>query len=171
MAPSIRTRAQHVLKLAGAASLRLATAESCTGGALAALLTGIEDLSHCFERGYVAYTEDAKMEMLGVERAVLERASAVSAPCAEQMAAGALALSGADVAVSITGYAGGRDDPEPGRVFFGLAARGARVRAVETKLDAPNRARMRLGCVAEALSLLEEGVVVAAQARALSAQR
>jgi len=86
--------------------LRLATAESCTGGLLASLLTDVEGCAHVFDRGFVAYTDEAKIDIVGVAPALLRQVSAVSAPVAEAMAAGALARSAADIAISTTGFAG-----------------------------------------------------------------
>src|SRR3954453_11952129 len=81
-------------------ALTVATAESCTGGMLAALLTDIEGAGHGFERGFVTYTKDAKAELLGIERDVLDRNEAVSEVVARAMAEGALARSHADVALA-----------------------------------------------------------------------
>ena len=88
-----------------AAGLRVVTAESCTGGGLAAALTDVPGSSQWFERGYVTYSNAAKIQELGVDRAVLEQHGAVSAEVARQMAVGALQASGTDVVVAITGVA------------------------------------------------------------------
>jgi len=135
-------RAEAVLRAAEAAGLKLATAESCTGGLLAAVLTEIEGLSHVFDRGFVAYTDAAKQQLLGVRRETLERCGAVSAPCAEELAAGALERAEADVAVSVTGFAGGGAPGEAaeGLVYAGVAIRGRRPRAAELHLPAATRA-------------------------------
>ena len=118
-------RAAAVLEKLCAAELKIATAESCTGGLVAALLTDIEGCSHAFERGFVSYTDQAKQEVLGVEAQLLEEHGAVSKPVALTMAEGALARSGADIAVSTTGFAGpaGEGDEE-GLVHFALAQLG-----------------------------------------------
>lgn len=89
-----------------AQSLMLATAESCTGGGLAAAITDLPGVSRVFDRGFVTYSNDAKIELLGVPRAVLEAQGAVSAETAAAMVEGALAHSHAEVAISITGIAG-----------------------------------------------------------------
>src|SRR5690349_22947627 len=99
-------RVDKVLDLAKARKVSLATAESCTGGLLAALLTDVRGCGHLFDRGFVTYSEQAKVEMLGVDRGRLDRFGAVSREIARDMAHGALNHSDADVAVSITGYAG-----------------------------------------------------------------
>ena len=88
------------------AGLTVATAESCTGGMLAALLTDIEGAGHGFDRGFVTYTKEAKTEQLGIDPQVLEANDAVSKEAAEAMADGALNRSHADVALGITGFAG-----------------------------------------------------------------
>jgi nicotinamide-nucleotide amidase len=105
--------------------LRIATAESCTGGMLAALLTDIEGASHGFERGFVTYTEESKAELLGIDRDVLDHNEAVSEVVARAMAEGALARSKADMALGITGFAGPAGPKhEEGLVHMALARRG-----------------------------------------------
>jgi nicotinamide-nucleotide amidase len=160
-------RATQILRAADAAGLTIATAESCTDGLLSAVLTEIEGVSHVFERGFVVYTDEAKQEVLDVAPATLERCGAVSAPCAAELAAGALEHSRADIAVSITGYAGGGAPGEDsGLVYFGLAVRGHPARATEAHF--PPDSRTRLASLRKALDLLDEGVAIAAQSRALS---
>ena len=105
--------------------LTIATAESCTGGMLAALLTDIEGAGHGFERGFVTYTKQAKTDLLGIERQLLDDNEAVSEPVARAMAEGALARSKADIAIAVTGFAGpAADGCEEGLVHFALARRG-----------------------------------------------
>lgn len=101
---------------------RLSTAESCTGGAIAAAITAIAGSSSWFDYGLVTYANEAKRQLLGVESAVLESEGAVSEAVARQMADGALRLSGADVAVAVTGIAGpggGTPDKPVGTVWLG----------------------------------------------------
>ena len=86
--------------------LKVATAESCTGGMLAALLTDIEGSGHGFDRGFVTYSKEAKQELLGIDRDLLDHNDAVSEAVARAMAEGALARSSADMAVGVTGFAG-----------------------------------------------------------------
>src|SRR5262247_2460192 len=122
-------RAQALLELCRARRLKIAAAESCTGGLVAATLTEIAGSSDVFERGFVTYSNEAKQAMLGVPAAVLERHGAVSRETAEAMAAGALADAPVDLAVSITGIAGpgGAVPGKPvGLVHFGGAARDGR---------------------------------------------
>lgn len=98
--------AADVLEGCRARGWRLATAESCTGGVLAAALTAIAGSSDVFDRGFVTYSNEAKMQMLGVDASLIERHGAVSEPVARAMAEGAARESGAQVTVSITGVAG-----------------------------------------------------------------
>ena len=110
-----------------ARGLRLATAESCTGGWVAGAVTAIAGSSAWFDRGFVTYSNDAKMEMLGVSAATLEAFGAVSEQTAGEMAAGALAHSHAQLALSITGVAGpggGSVEKPVGMVCFGWAGEG-----------------------------------------------
>ncbi len=141
-----------------AAGLTVVTAESCTGGGLASALTDLPGSSQWFERGYVTYSNEAKMQDLGVERVALETHGAVSAAVAEQMALGALQASGADLAVGITGVAGpegGSLEKPVGLVYLALGRRGGGVRVVR-ELFAGERAEVRRAAVAAALRLLRQ---------------
>lgn len=132
---------------------RCATAESCTGGLVAGAITAIAGSSGWFERGFVTYTNDSKHEMLGVPVEMLEAYGAVSEPVAQAMAAGALAHSSADLAVSITGVAGpgGGTAAKPvGMVCFAWAVRGSAPQAATHHLPG-DRAAVREAAVAEAL--------------------
>lgn len=103
---------------------KIATAESCTGGLIAAAITEVEGSSAYFERGFVTYSNEAKMEQLGVNPITIERFGAVSEQCARLMARGAFAYSLADIAVSVTGIAGpggGSVDKPVGLVYIGLS--------------------------------------------------
>ena len=105
--------------------LKIATAESCTGGMLAALLTDIEGAGHGFDRGFVTYTKEAKHELLGIPTELLDRNDAVSETVARAMADCALARSSADFALGVTGFAGpAGENCEEGLVHFALARRG-----------------------------------------------
>ena len=139
-----------------AAGLRVVTAESCTGGGLAAALTDVPGSSQWFERGYVTYSNAAKIQELGVDREVLERHGAVSVEVARQMAAGALQASGTDVVVAITGVAGpdgGTLEKPVGLVYLACGRRGRPLQVVR-ELFAGERAEVRSAAVAEALRLL-----------------
>ena len=104
--------------------LTVATAESCTGGMLAALLTDIEGCGHGFDRGFVTYSKEAKAELLGIDGELLDGNDAVSEPVARAMAEGALRRSQADVAIAVTGFAGPAGPGcEEGLVHFALARR------------------------------------------------
>ena len=110
-----------------AAGLKLATAESCTGGLIAAACTAVAGSSDWFERGFVTYSNDAKTEMLGVPAALIAAHGAVSAEVAQAMAEGALMHSQADLAVAVTGIAGpgGATPGKPvGTVWMAVARRG-----------------------------------------------
>jgi nicotinamide-nucleotide amidase len=136
-----------------AAKLKLATAESCTGGMIAAAITDIAGSSDWFERGLVTYSNDAKQELLGVRAATLEAFGAVSEATAREMAEGALARSPADVAVAVTGIAGpaGGSETKPvGMVCFGWARRGGAT-DVETLHFPGDRAAVREATVRHAL--------------------
>lgn len=139
--------------------LKLVTAESCTGGLLASLLTDVEGCSHAYERGFVTYTEDAKAELLGVSREDLAEHGAVSETVARQMAEGALTRSKGDFALAITGFAGpGAEGDEPGLVHLGLARRGGPTRHQVARFGDVGRGPVRLAAVDAALGLLEEAL-------------
>lgn len=138
------------------AGLTLATAESCTGGLIAACVTEVAGASEVLERGFVTYSNAAKVELLGVPAEVIARQGAVSAPVAEAMAAGALAHSAADLAVAVTGVAGpgGGTEVKPvGLVFLGGARRGASPMS-ERHLFSGDRRAIRLAAVAAAFDLI-----------------
>ncbi|WP_333683232.1 CinA family protein [Pontibaca methylaminivorans] len=146
----------EILTRARAAGLRVASAESCTGGLVAAALTSVPGSSHMFERGFVTYSNDSKRELLGVRDGTLERYGAVSEEVAREMAEGALARSGADVAVSTTGIAGpGASEHKPeGRVCFGTARKGKPTRSETVDYGAIGRETVRARSCEHALALL-----------------
>jgi len=118
--------AERILSLLRARGTMVATAESCTGGLIAAALTHIAGSSDVMERGFVTYSNAAKTELLGVPATLIETHGAVSQQIARAMAEGALLHSRADIAVSVTGIAGpggGSDEKPVGLVWFGLAKR------------------------------------------------
>src|SRR4030088_801106 len=102
----IREAAERVLAACRTHGLKVTSAESCTGGLLAAALTEIPGSSDAFDRGFVTYSDAAKQAMLGVSASLLERHGAVRQETADAMARGALAMSSADIAVAVTGIAG-----------------------------------------------------------------
>lgn len=136
--------------------LRITCAESCTGGMVAVALTDVAGSSDVFERGFVTYSNAAKVELLGVSPQTLTDHGAVSEPVAREMAMGALAHSPADLAVSITGIAGpgGSEFKPEGRVCFGLARRGQPVRVETVEFGALGRAKVRQAATQHALGLL-----------------
>ncbi len=141
-----------------AAGLRAVTAESCTGGGVAAALTDVPGSSQWFERGYVTYSNAAKIHDLGVKGEALQSHGAVSAAVAEQMVLGALRVSGAEVAVAVTGIAGpdgGSLEKPVGLVYLAVGRRGAPVRVLR-ELFAGDRAAVRSAAVAAALRLLAQ---------------
>ncbi len=149
------TLAANILAACLDKGLRIATAESCTGGMVAAALTDIPGSSAVFERGFVTYTNTAKSEMLGVREATLAAHGAVSEQVAREMALGALVNSDAEIAVAITGIAGpgGSEFKPEGRVCFGLATdRGCITETVE--FGAPGRDAVRRAARNHALSLI-----------------
>ncbi len=148
--------AEAVLTHHRRAGTKLATAESCTGGAIAAALTDIAGSSDVFERGFVTYSNEAKNELLGVPAPLIVAHGAVSEEVAAAMAEGALAHSRADVAVSVTGIAGpgGGTPAKPvGLVYIGCVRRG-QAPAVERHVFAGDRAAVRTASVKRALELL-----------------
>ena len=158
MSPELEARATALLERYKARGWRIATAESCTGGLVAGLLTEIPGSSAVVERGFVTYSNEAKAELLGIAPALIEAHGAVSAPVAQAMAAGALRGSRADAAVAITGIAGpgGATAAKPvGLVHFGLAVRDGDTRHAERRYGDLGRAEIRRRAVADALGLLE----------------
>jgi nicotinamide-nucleotide amidase len=149
--------AARVLDRARARGVRIATAESCTGGLIAAALTEIAGSSDVFDRGFVTYSNAAKMQMLGVSQETLDRVGAVSEAVAREMAEGALAASDADLAVSVTGIAGpgGSEHKPEGRVCFGLAGTSIDTRTETVEFGALGRAAVRAASVNHALRLLD----------------
>jgi nicotinamide-nucleotide amidase len=155
---ALRQAAKRVLNLCRARGLHVATAESCTGGLVAAALTEIAGSSDVVDRGFVTYSDDAKRAMLGVPAATLKRYGAVSAQTAKAMAAGALKNSRADLAVSITGIAGpggGSKQKPVGLVYFAAASRDGRRIVCKRLYGKIGRRRVRQRSVAEALALLQ----------------
>ncbi|MCQ0971857.1 CinA family protein [Paracoccus sp. TK19116] len=147
--------AAEVLDAARRAGAMIATAESCTGGLIVAALTDIAGSSDVVDRGFVTYSNAAKIQMLGVSQATLDVHGAVSEEIAAEMASGALKRSTADFAVAVTGIAGpgGSEHKPEGRVCFGLAGpTGVMVETVE--FGALGRSNVRAKTVEHALDLL-----------------
>ncbi|HMI36456.1 MAG TPA: nicotinamide-nucleotide amidohydrolase family protein [Steroidobacteraceae bacterium] len=145
-----------------AARLRVATAESCTGGSLATALTDVPGSSNWFERGYVTYSNEAKIQDLGVDHQVLAQHGAVSAAVVEQMAAGALRASGADLALAVSGVAGpdgGTPEKPVGLVYFALQRRGGQAQVSQGHFPG-DRAAVRGAAVHRALQLITAAALV-----------
>ncbi len=153
---NFETLAIAVLELCRKNGLMLATAESCTGGLIAAALTDIAGSSDIVERGFITYSNDAKREMLGVPAPLIASQGAVSAEVAAAMAEGAISEAPVDLAVSVTGIAGptGATDTKPvGLVYLAIARRGHRTRTVRHVFPG-DRAAVRSAATRRALELL-----------------
>jgi nicotinamide-nucleotide amidase len=151
----IHDRARKIIETYTADGLKIVTAESCTGGLVSAALTDIPGSSAVVERGFVTYSNMAKIEVLGVDPEMLECFGAVSAEVAEAMAIGALEFSHADIALSVTGIAGpdGGSALKPvGLVYFGLAKRDGTVFHYNCNFKG-DRSDIRLQSVREGLAL------------------
>jgi nicotinamide-nucleotide amidase len=143
---------------------KLATAESCTGGLLAGLLTEIAGSSAVFERGFVTYSNSAKSELIGVAPALIERHGAVSEEVARAMAEGALAHAPVDLAVSVTGIAGpdgGSPEKPVGLVYLAVARRGAATMVRECRFGSIGRTEIRLASVRATIALARSALTSA----------
>lgn len=149
-----------LLERAKALNVMISTAESCTGGMVAAALTDIPGSSAVVERGFVTYTNTAKQEMLGVSAETLADHGAVSEEVAREMADGALRHSHAQLSVSITGIAGpgGSEFKPEGRVCFGLAVQGHPTRTETVEFGALGRDNVRRAARNHALDLISKGL-------------
>lgn len=147
---------EAILAAARARGQRIATAESCTGGMVAAALTDIPGSSDVFEVGYVTYSNAAKLDLLAVKLATLTTFGAVSEGVAAEMADGAAQRSGAELAIAITGIAGpgGSEHKPEGRVCFGLAREGHPTKTETVEFGALGRAKVRAAARDHALDLL-----------------
>ena len=140
-------------------SLKVATAESCTGGMLAALLTDIEGAGHGFDRGFVTYTKEAKADLLGIPRELLDHNDAVSETVARAMAECALARSTADIALGVTGFAGpAGENCEEGLVHFAMARRGGETVHREEHFGPIGRGAIRVKSLKCLLEMIEEAL-------------
>jgi nicotinamide-nucleotide amidase len=161
MTPGMKDRAAALLDTYRQRGLKISTAESCTGGLVAALLTEIAGSSAVVERGFVTYSNEAKTELIGVPADLIAAHGAVSEPVARAMAEGALARSYADVAVGITGIAGptgGTATKPVGLVHFGLARKGSATIHLERRYGDLGRENVRRRAVEDALALLEQAL-------------
>ena len=153
---ALLTEAEALLAACHARRWRIATAESCTGGLIAAVLTAIPGSSNVLERGFVTYSNDAKTELLGVPPALLAQHGAISEAVACAMAEGALARSRTELAISVTGVAGpggGSLEKPVGLVWFGIAQRGQAARS-ERVVFTGDRTAVRAAAVAHAFAMI-----------------
>jgi nicotinamide-nucleotide amidase len=153
-------QAEALLQACRDAGLKIATAESCTGGLIAATLTAIAGSSDVVDRGFVTYSNAAKSEQVGVPPALIEAFGAVSEAVARSMAEGALLRSGADMAISVSGVAGpggGSDEKPVGLVWFGLARRDRSPETLRAMFPG-GRTEVRRATVLRALELLHSAV-------------
>jgi nicotinamide-nucleotide amidase len=154
-------KARELLAAARAHSLKLATAESCTGGLISAALTEIAGSSDVFERGFVTYSNEAKIEMLGVPMELFPIPGAVSEEVAKAMAVGALRHSNADLAVAVTGIAGpngGSKDKPVGLVHLAVARRDGAIWH-ERHIFSGDRSKVRAATLKQALEMLMESIL------------
>ena len=156
----VRKLAEDVLQAARQADLKIATAESCTGGLIVGALTEIAGSSDVVERGFVTYSNQAKCDMLGVSVETLIAHGAVSEPVARDMAEGALAHSSADVAVSVTGIAGpgGGTATKPVGLVHLACARKGHDTLHERRIFTGDRGAVRMSAVKAALKLIERSL-------------
>lgn len=157
--PDLETLAAALLRGAKARGFSIATAESCTGGLIAALLTDVEGLSHVFDRGFVCYSDASKREELGVPAAVLADAGPVSEAAARAMALGALNAASAGLALAVTGFAGASGPgEEAGLVHIAAARRGGAVLHLCQHYGPQPREATRQAAARDALSLALEAL-------------
>jgi len=145
---------RRLLQTACVRELVLATAESCTGGMLASLLTDVKGVSHAFDRGFVTYSEEAKSDMLGVAAALIAEEGAVSKAVAIAMAEGALARSRAHIALAVTGFAD--EGEEPGLVHFACAREGRITAHREDHFGPRGRGANRIAALEVAVEMMTE---------------
>ncbi|MBP1886928.1 nicotinamide-nucleotide amidase [Ensifer mexicanus] len=154
----IEQKAREIVTDLTARNLKLATAESCTGGLIAGALTEVAGSSLVVDRGFVTYSNDAKIQMLGIELATLAAHGAVSRETAVEMARGAVSHSGADIAVAVTGVAGpggGSLEKPVGLVYFAAASRNGATLHKEMRYGDIGRDVVRMSAVRTAFELLE----------------
>jgi nicotinamide-nucleotide amidase len=152
-------KAEEAMRRLCTKELRVATAESCTGGLLASLLTDIEGCGHGFDRGFVTYSGESKQELLGLPSELVDRNQAVNSKVAKAMAEGALARGEADIALSVTGFAGpSGEEHEEGLVFLACARRGGDTRVVERHYGPIGRGPVRIRALNDLVDMLCEAI-------------
>lgn len=150
--------AERLMKALCARDLMVATAESCTGGMLAALLTDIDGAGHGFDRGFVTYDARSKQDLFGLTAEMTERNQAVTAAVARAMAEGALQNSNADIALSVTGFAGPTPHGEEGLVHFGCARPGKPTLLREEHFGSCGRGPIRIAALRVLLEMLQTAI-------------
>ncbi|NJM29399.1 MAG: CinA family protein [Rhizobiales bacterium] len=155
MTPALHDKASQLVALCKARKLTITTAESCTGGLVAAAITSVSGSSEVFERGFVTYSDEAKTEMIGVNAALIAKHGAVSEETARAMAEGAQRAAKADIAVAVTGIAGptGGSPSKPVGLVFIATARSAML-CREFRFGNPGREAVRVQSALEALKML-----------------
>ncbi len=151
--------AKNLLAICKRKNLLVATAESCTAGLVAGTLTEIPGVSSILDRGYITYSNEAKHEMLGVPRDILDKHGAVSPQTAEAMVRGVLGRSRVHLAVSVTGIAGpdgGSAEKPVGLVFFAAATRSGKIITAEQRYGTIGRDQVRKQSVLQAFKMLHE---------------
>jgi nicotinamide-nucleotide amidase len=165
----VLSAARQLLDLCRAKALHITTAESCTGGLVAAALTEIAGSSDVFDRGFVTYSDAAKVQLLGVSVSLIARDGAVSETVARAMAEGALQRSDAELAIAVTGVAGpggGSVEKPVGLVHFACAAVDHHTRHMERRFGDVGRGEVRRLAVLAGLTLLRDAAKLAAQRKA-----
>lgn len=151
---AVEEATRRLLAKACERGLTFATAESCTGGMLASLLTDVQGVAHAFDRGFVTYSEQSKTDLLGVRSELIAQRGAVSKEVAVAMAEGALERSDANIAIAITGYADKGD--EPGLVHFACARGGRKTAHREEHFGPVGRGATRIQCMRVAVEMMTE---------------
>ena len=152
-------KAEQVMHRLCDKDLTVATAESCTGGMLASLLTDIEGAGHGFDRGFVTYSGDAKEQLLGLPAELVDANDAVNADVAKAMAEGALHRCRADIALSVTGFAGpAGDGKEEGLVFMACARRGHETVIEERHFGPIGRGPVRVEALKVLVGMMEQAI-------------
>ena len=151
---AVEEATRRLLAKACERGLTLATAESCTGGMLASLLTDVQGVAHAFDRGFVTYSESSKTEMLRVPAVLIADRGAVSKEVAVAMAEGALERSHANVAIAVTGFADKGE--EPGLVHFACARAGRKTAHREEHFGPVGRGATRIHCMRVAVEMMTE---------------
>jgi nicotinamide-nucleotide amidase len=160
--PELDRKAERAMRRLCDKELTVATAESCTGGLLASLLTDIEGCGHGFDRGFVSYSAEAKQQLLGLPAELVDHNDAVNATAAKAMAEGALDRCKADIALSVTGFAGPAGESyEEGLVFMACARRGHETFIEERHFGAIGRGPVRIAALKVLIDMMEQAIEAA----------